>query len=401
MKKKLAIILTTVVTLAVGVLAPLSAFAQSDEGARPAIKDGLAIVAPLGAPVGKEISMAVFARSTQDPVEGAGIWAVSKDNAEALKQDIATLREQSAAADTDVEAVMKVHGTFLGRTGGNGKLNHTFTQAGVHVLVAVKKGYLPGTTFIHIRNTVKALAVEAPKRSPVGEKVTVTVLQRGVGTPVEDAGVWAVTREDAEALKADVEKLRTDSTTPAEERDYETIVKGRGQFLGKTDKDGKVVNAFKDEGIYVLIAVKKGYVPGYTTIAIKDLPKVLAIRAPGQSPMGKEVKMAVFERNSNDPVAGAGVWALSKESAEALKEDVAKLRDNTAVAAAEKDYEALVNLRGEFLGRTDEQGKLSHTFGKAGGYLLVTAKKGYVPGFTGIRILEKPATEAQTKSDTR
>ena len=67
---------------------------------------------------------------------------------------------------------------------------------------------------------------------------------------------------------------------------------------------------------------------------------------------------------------------------------MAALREDTSVAAEEQDYESLVDIYGDFLGRTDEDGELSHAFSSEGIYLLVGVKKGYFPGATGIYLFD-------------
>ena len=102
--------------------------------------------------------------------------------------------------------------------------------------------------------------------------------------------------------------------------------------------------------------------------------------------------MSVFQRGTQEPVGNAGIWALTRDEVEVLKEEMVAFREDSSLAAEEKDYEALISVHGTFLGRTNEGGQLTHVFIEAGGYLLVTVKKGYVPGFTpiGIRIVPEP-----------
>jgi hypothetical protein len=107
--------------------------------------------------------------------------------------------------------------------------------------------------------------------------------------------------------------------------------------------------------------------------------------------VGEEVTMTVFQRLTGEPVEGAGVWALSRDGLEMLKQEMSALREDSSIAPEEKDYEAVVSLYGTFLGRTDEEGQLTHAFSQPGGYLLVAAKKGYIPGFTPIFIKELAA----------
>jgi hypothetical protein len=180
----------------------------------------------------------------------------------------------------DYEALVDIRGTFLGRTGEDGKLWHTFTEASHYVLVAVKKWYLPGFTSINVRGILRALAIEAPRRAPVGEEVTMTVLQRGTEEPVEGAGIWALTRDNAEVLREEMKELKEDTSIAAEDKDYEALVDIRGTFLGRTDEDGELSHTFTEAGGYLLAAVKRGYFPGFAPIGIGsiNIPQALAIK---------------------------------------------------------------------------------------------------------------------------
>jgi len=160
--KKRSVIIVAIMALLLLALSPISTLAQSDEAAvassKPSLRGALAIVAPRVAAVGKEISMTVFLRATQEPFEGAGIWALTRDKAEVLKEEMSALREDGslAAAEKDYEALVDIHGIPLGRTDEDGKLYHTFTEAGGYLLVAAKKGYFPGFTPIGIIDTPEA-----------------------------------------------------------------------------------------------------------------------------------------------------------------------------------------------------------------------------------------------------
>jgi hypothetical protein len=117
-------------------------------------------------------------------------------------------------------------------------------------------------------------------------------------------------------------------------------------------------------------------------VETRPQPKALGIKAPWVAQMGEEVSIGVYDRRNERPVNKAGVWALTREAAQALKAEVAELRE----ADAEIDYEALVSLKGIFLGKTNEDGLVKHAFDEPGRYLLVAVKKGYFPGFRRIAI---------------
>ena len=168
--KKWMVIITATMALLLLALSPMAALAQSEDevmaDSRPSLKGALAIVAPRIAGVGKEISMTVFLRATQEPFEGAGVWALTRDEAEVLREEMAALREDGsvAAADKDYEALVDIHGAFLGRTDEDGKLYHTFVEAGGYLLVTVKRGYFPGFTPIGIR--------DVPESGPMPEQLS-------------------------------------------------------------------------------------------------------------------------------------------------------------------------------------------------------------------------------------
>ena len=401
MKKwiKWSVIIPVLMATLLLALSPTAALAQGEEdaatGSKPVLQGSLAIVAPRIARVGQEISMTVFLRATQEPFEGAGVWALTRDQAEVLREQMTALREDTSLTDEekDYEALADIHGTFLGRTGADGKLYHTFTEAGAYVLVAIKRGYFPGFTSIYVGEIPRALAIEAPKRAKVGEEVTMTVFQRGTSEPVEDAGIWAITRDNVELLKEQMTSLREDTSISSEEKDYEALVSIYGIFLGRTDERGQLSHAFGEEGVYVLAAVKRGYFPGFSPIFIGDTAKGLTLWAPYRALVGQDVTMTVYQRGTTQPVEDAGIWAITRDKAEVLKEEMAALRESASISSEEMDYEALVSMYGIFLGRTDERGQLIHAFGEEGVYLLITAKRGYFPGFSPIHIMTIPTSD--------
>ncbi|OGO41841.1 MAG: hypothetical protein A2137_07190 [Chloroflexi bacterium RBG_16_58_8] len=408
MKKKWQIMVGLVLSLVTMLIAAVPALAQEDEepvAAASSTRGALAIIAPWTVPVGKEFTMRTFLRENQEPFPGAGVWAVSADSIDKVKEALGELREgpKEADVDRDYEGIVGRHGIFLGRTGNDGRLAYTFEKPGKYVLIAARNGYLPGFTRVGIRGAnVKALGIKAPKRAPVGQPVTMTVFERGTQEPVEGAGVWAITRDKMEALKQEAETLREDASVAAEEKDYESLANKHGFFLGRTDKKGELEYTFKEAGVYLLVAVKRGYFPGFAPLAVIDRPQALGIKAtPPRTHVGKEVTLNVFDRKTNDPVADAGVWAMSREDAEALKKELASLKGDASTAATERDYEAAVSVHGTFLGRTDADGKLGATFDTPGVYLLVAAKKGYIPGFTTLGVKELPQPKNTTRPENR
>jgi len=262
MKKKYAIV-AALTALVVLVSAAIPALAEDNTGATDVEADmvpgpALGIRAPSVTPVGEEVTITVFDRQTSEPAEGAGVWLVSLERARGLRADAANL-----AAVTDFESNISVHGEFIDWTDQNGQVTYTFREPGCYLLVAVKDAYSPGFTLIRARQTVKVLGIRAPRVAPVGEEVTITVFDRQVKEPVEGAGVWLMSREKAEEMKAEIAALRKDN---ASLQDYESIISLYGEFLGPTDVNGQVWWTPEEAGVYLLVAVKDGYFPGFTLI---------------------------------------------------------------------------------------------------------------------------------------
>lgn len=395
MNRKWLIIMGLVLSLITVIIVAVPVLAQNEEPAATANtnRGALAIIAPWTVPAGREFTVRAFLRENQEPFPGAGVWAIGADSTDALKAELGQFKEESSQPDvtTDYESILGRHGGYLGRTGGDGYLTCTIEQPGKYVLVAARNGYQPGFTHIGIRDTVNALAIRAPKRAPAGEPVTIVVFERITQSPVEDAVVFAVTRDNADTLKKAAQALKEDTSIAAEDKDYEALCNTYGFFLGRTDENGKLEFTIDEAGVYLLVAVKRGYFPGFSLMAIVNKPKALGIKSvPPRTHVGKEVTLNVFDRQTSDPVEGAGIWAMSRDEAAALKQEIAATGEDANTAAAERDYEAVVSAHGTFLGFTDGNGKLPATFDTAGIYVLVTAKPGYLPGFTVLPVKEMP-----------
>ena len=400
MKKKLLLIVITTAILAL-TITPMVAFAQDQEtttAARP-IKDGLAIVAPRAAAVGQLISMTVFQCSDQTTVEGADVWAVAPDRAELIKGEMSNLKNLNPAdQDKKSEELLNLHGIFIGRTDATGKVWHTFNTTGSYMLVTFKPGYWPDMRVIIVgkpSGTIPRLVIDAPNRAEVGEKITITVTEKANQEPVKDAGVWALNREKAETIKAQFSTQSTVTDQDALAADVENALNINGIFLGTTNGAGKLNYAFENSGGYLLVTFKRGYLPGYRPILIGSTPKVLSIDAPSKAKVGEKITVTVTKKNSGDAVKDAGVWALTRENALSVKAQMDALKTAGDANTILSQVESTLNLHGMFLGTTNGAGKVQYTFENAGGYVLVTFKPGYWPGFKTILIVSeqlKPTT---------
>jgi hypothetical protein len=403
-KKKWSILVAVLMALVTLTMSVAPSLAQDDavslSAAEPSysVRDGLALIVPLGAPVDTPVTMTVLKRSDASPAEGAGIWALTPDNAEILRQRITAMQESGEISSTDVDwdAIVQIYGRFLGRTDERGKLTATFGEPGHYVLWAVKRGYVPGRSSIVIGGGLKALEIKAPDRAPVNERFSIMVYEKGTGNPIAGAGIWALTRDQAEAFKQDVEAMKEETALTSYELDWESIVSIRGTFLGRTDDNGELVTAFSETGGYLLVAVKRGYLPARHGIYIYNIPKAMNLRVQQSAEVGDIVPIHVTETNTGAPVMGAGIWALTREQATTFRQNMADVREY-GQNLQDTDWESVVSIYGSFLGRTDERGYLETSFGAPGGYLLVSVKPGYIPGF-GFIFIKQPKPELELDS---
>jgi hypothetical protein len=225
-------------------------------------------------------------------------------------------------------------------------------------------------------DTRLALDIRAPAEAVVGQPVVMQVVEKHTGRAVAGAGVWAINLNSV-TVAADTAEA------------YAAVVEKCGQFLGRTNQRGLLRHSFDDVGKYVLVAVKDGFVPGFTRITINPRPvRALAVDAPDAARVGQPVVVTVTLANSQRPVPQAAVYAV-------------KVNDLASLTADAQDYAALVASSGQFLGMTNRNGQVRHCFSEAGKYVLVAIKDGFVPGFAKISIERgpRPQVEASPVAD--
>jgi len=224
------------------------------------------------------------------------------------------------------------------------------------------------------------LAIQAPDSAKVGQPLKIRVVTRPGGRPVYRAQVWAININDIKNETADAEE-------------YASLVEKCGYLLGWTNMRGYVAPPPRiwRAGKYVLVAIKPHFIPGFTKIKIE--PRVpLTLRAPESAWIGQKVLMKVTEPVQK-PVPRAAIFAIplrnvvdEADQAEAYEQ---LLRDAQTYADLVTDLEddaELNNIRRYLIGFTDRNGELTHRFWRVGPHLLITAKCGYIPDFTIIRI---------------
>ena len=204
-----------------------------------------------------------------------------------------------------------------------------------------------------------ALVINAPDVTIAGQNTKILITERFSGAPVGQAGVWAVGFPALDAASTDI---APDSTSEIE------------TFLGWTDNTGYLIYAFKYAGPYVLVTFKDGYLPGFDRIVVKPADKALAIKAPASAGAGEPVTIIVIDRNTGAGVSLAGVWAVA----------VSAIPVPTPSTTA--DSADLIKQYGQFIGSTDDGGKLTFKLDNPDRYLLVATKDTYTPGFARITI---------------
>ncbi len=336
----------------------------------------LAIKGPERVEVGQEATFKVFDRNTEQPVAGAGVFAFPPDIREAdIPQD----------EEPDGGALTQLRGIFLGRTNDQGEVTHAFDQPGAYIIVAVKRSYRPGMTKLLVTPRIPSgLSIENPSGVRVGQETTFAVSDRKTGQPVPSAVLFAFSR----ALPVDV-------TLDGVEVDPEVAANWGGIILGRTNESGKLVYTFQQEGGYLILGAKRGYVPGLSKIYVEPKPtQALAISGPEVSKAGQPVTFKVYQANTTltstplattlvqEPVAGAAVYAFPSHMPVVISQ------------VGEEPSPVISVWAGIFLGRTNEQGELTHTFQVSGRFLIVATKAGYRPGATKLAVEGENTTGA-------
>lgn len=229
----------------------------------------LKIEAPARVPVNEPVDMKVVNKSDGAAVAGADVWAISLPFASEvagmggplgeLKEAVEALR---AAETEELDAVLSSYGFYVGCSGDDGSLEYAFGEVGRYVLVATKDRYVPGIKAITVVAD-KALAIRGPRTAEVDETVTFTSVTRGTGTVVPGVALYAL----AWPLDLAPSGGATNSEGPSWLEEFATDC---GEYLGETDGDGELDCSFAEEGLFVIVGVKEGYMPGVTIIWIGE-----------------------------------------------------------------------------------------------------------------------------------
>ena len=352
---------------------------------------GLYIKVPASAEVKNPVTMTVFERSSHEPVANAAVYARKIGNIDLPKPAVASIfskivgvakprTDNMTSTDTkilkagpmkfqtveiayesqDIEEFQK-NGIFLGYTNDQGELVYTFNETGHYVLAATKEEYAPGFARINITPAdQKALGIKAPARAEVSQPVTIAVLERHPSQPVEKAEVYALRLADAI------------SAVPQEKP---TIT---------TNKPETPV-AVPEEKPTTLILT-----PAPTTSFRPEEKPSISIPTPEPATSATSKEKIITSTSKSEPIpptATGGEPSTSITTTKPIPFPVAEV-PLTADTVKEK---------GIFIGYTNEEGQVVHSFDNTGRYFMAAIKDGYAPGFARINIVLADQKDPDTK----
>ena len=387
----------------------------------------LAIRAPATAAAGQQVTIKAVEVNGGQPVDKAAIYAfrpgmimpptvqpmpAPADNGTAT----AAIIDSALSPVTSAEAQMlisenKNRSFLIGYTGNNGEVQFTFKDPGLHVMVAVKDGHLPGGARINIKGIqpVKALEINALFNISAGQPATLKVREKGTDQPVAEAVVYVLKTGDSGDIKAMPPTANNDKAQNGKGNVSSDIkampptanndkaqgeanqAREKGILAGYTDENGQVVFTFSSSGQYVLAAFKDGYSPAfsYITYILPVSNKSLTLKAPAEAYAGDAVNIGTADGGGN---------ALGRVAIYSLRMDVVAQAATALQSAAKPDtaarekYGPILRERSSFMGYTDGNGQLNVKFPRTGAFMLLAIRDGYLPDFAKINI--KPAPPA-------
>jgi hypothetical protein len=386
------IMLTLVLALVAGGALVTQAAAQST----PTV---LVVEGPPTSEVGRPTTFQVTELFSHDPVPGAYLFSFGIDGppgAEAtLEPALADALLQPVAADAELrdDSFAERGGEFLGRTGPGGALTHVFGWPGHRLIFAVLPGTIPGYTTIEIvPPTVHALVIDGPDAVNALDTARYRVTSREDGSPEPNALVFAIPRGDGvtpspslapgdadESIAAELAAL-ADAGAADDALALDASSRWGAIFLGRTDANGVVTHAYADPDRYLVVAVKRLHWPAFMNTLV--VPRQLVLSGPTHVRLGDPALYRVSDLTQS-PVAGAYLYAfpvaraLAPGSAGGAPEAL-----DAALASSLADAEQLSDgtlsvWGGIFLGRTNADGSLEHTYRAPGDYVVVALKRSF------------------------
>ena len=294
-------------------------------------------------------------------------------------------------------SVEGVRAVYLGETDDNGTLAYQFANTGLYLLIAFKFGYVPDFAWLTVTLFAQqGLRIKAPDAPELGAPVTFKVVDRDTAVPVAGPALYAkkigeisMPKVTSQTIISSTAKAVAAVANPvsASETAVEFEIKESGISLGYTGDNSELTYSFDQSGRYVLVAIKDNYAPGFAKIAVTLATREpLDVKAPRIAMIGEPVTITVVAQGIQLPVSRASVYVLkvgeflANESIETVVPPEASDADEAV------EYAVEVKKAGAFIGYTDDEGKVVHSFIRTGRYALVATKDGYIPGFAQIVI---------------
>lgn len=284
---------------------------------------------------------------------------------------------------------------------------------------------------------VPTLIIRAAGQVESGQPLTITILGKYNHETIAGVSVYAVKTDDVVVAAA------TDNYTTLLKQ-YEALAISRGTLLGTTGTEGKTTITMTQTARYMLVAVKSGYVPGFTRLTVTlAAQKSLNVKSPGFATSGQPVTFTVTLRYSQQAVSGAALYAqqvstFSLPFLNHIPRPIVTSADNTSTkitgkpipiqvltasstsfntdiikadpadTTAAQKYADQIKGSGIFLGNTDGSGAITYTFNTNGYYIITAILDGYTPGFGRVTVntsqkrlmLQTPASAAEDTTVT-
>ena len=300
----------------------------------PIVNPSLGIRAPQTIEVNQSFTLQVVEKHSRKPEAGVAVYQVKADAMHKLTASDNTTSFKTIMGNYATAAAN--NGILIGTTDIDGILSHTFAEPANYILVAIKDGFVPGFTRVHVsENMQKKLNVMAPASAAVGQEITITVTERGIArsaiglgkttipiqsakeqgqskapgqiklrettksavkpVPVPGADVYAI-KMDA-IIDYDTMLIKPDAKGNAMDERYTALAKEKGLPIGETNENGELAYTFTEKGRYILMACMDGFVPDFTRITIMPAErKALRLDIPESASPGQPVTLMVTER---------------------------------------------------------------------------------------------------------
>ncbi|TSA55523.1 MAG: hypothetical protein D4R38_00365 [Dehalococcoidia bacterium] len=230
---------------------------------------------------GQPTNILVTEKSSDQPVAGAAVYSLKVENNKDIKQMPLTANNLKAPivwAWNDADRARE-KGVPVGNTDSAGQTSYSFPSPGQYILAAFKDGYTTAVTRVSYSQPVfgKALHLKAPAEANAGGAVNVATYDDN-GTAVSRAAIYSV-RLDSIKEGLSLLNLLPGLTTDVKEK-YMPLLRDKSLLSGYTDENGQISVKFAGPGIFLLLAVKDGFIPDFAKINILQVATVTTAPVP-------------------------------------------------------------------------------------------------------------------------